>query len=549
MHLEVASGPAAGQRPATDRERRKRPVGPPRLRTLLLLSNLAVLALPLTALWAMRLYESALVRQTESELVAQGAVLAAAFREQLRHGEHGEGLPVAQPPFPPTEAALTLARRPGLDLAVDPVLPPPAAAVPAPQPAQPEALAVGQALAPVLHDAQAVTLAALRLTDAHGVVVASTGADTGLSLTGWPELSRVLAGAPLATSMRRRDPVQAPIGGVSRLSGLRVFVAMPVLGATGVAGAVVLSRTPRDLEGAIWGKRRSLALLGALLLGAGALLAVALSRRVTGPLRRVVMQARIAATGGEVAPLARPGTREVAELSAALTRMAVTLEARARYVSAFAASVSHEFKTPLAALRGAAELLEEDGIESALAPAERTRLLAVIAGSTARLDRLVRRLLDLARADMSRPGAAVTTPVVPLLVAMAERYRAQGLDVEVTAAAETAALPSDALEALLASLLDNALIHAGPNPCVRVQVVSAAGRTRVWLHDNGPGLSTANRPRAFDPFFTTAREAGGTGIGLPIARAIAVGAGGSVVLVETERGACFLVELPQGAVG
>ncbi|MGI4977719.1 MAG: sensor histidine kinase [Janthinobacterium lividum] len=519
------------------------------MRTLLLLSNLAVLALPLTALWAMRLYESALVRQTESELVAQGAVLAAAFREQLRHADPGEALPVARPPFPPTETALALARRPGLDLADDPVLPPPPDPAPAPRPAQSGALSVGQALSPVLHDAQAVTLAALRLTDARGVVVASTGADTGLSLMDWPEVSQVLAGSPLVSSMRRRDPVQASVGGVSRLSGLRVFVAMPVWGATGVAGAVVLSRTPRDLESAIWGKRRSLALLGVALTAAGALLAAALSRRVTGPLRRVVALAQVAAVGGEVVPLARPGTREVAELSAALTRMAITLEARARYVSAFAASVSHEFKTPLAALRGAAELLEEDGTESALEPAERARLLTVVAGSTARLDRLVRRLLDMARADMTRPGSSVTTPVAPLLATMAERYRASGLEVEVTAAEERVGLSSDALEALLASLLDNASVHAGPEPRVRVRVASAAGRTRLWLHDDGPGLSAANCLRAFDPFFTTVREAGGTGVGLPIARAIAVGAGGSVTLVETERGACFVVELPQGAAG
>ena len=528
---------------------RWRRLGPPRLRTLLLLSNLAVLALPLTALWAMRLYESALVRQTEAELVAQGAVLAAAFREQLRLAGPGEAPPVAEPPFPPTEAALALARRPGLDLADDPVLPPPPEPVPAPAPAGAEALAVGRALAPVLRDAQSVTLASLRLTDAHGVVVASTGTDVGLSLAGWPEVAQVLAGAPLVSSMRRREPVQAPWGGVSRLSVLRVFVTMPVWGARGVAGAVVLSRTPRDVVGAVWGKRWSLAALGVLLLCAGALLAVALSRRVTGPLRRVVVQARVAAAGGEVAALSRPGTREVAELSAALTRMAATLEQRARYVSAFAASVSHEFKTPLAALRGAAELLEDDGPEGSLPPAERAHLLGVITGGTARLDRLVRRLLDLARADMTRPGAAVATPVAPLLAALAARYRPEGLLLEVEAGTERVALSADALEALLCSLLDNAVAHAGPRPRVRVRVAAASGRVRLRLHDDGPGLSPADGLRAFDPFFTTARERGGTGVGLPIARAIATGAGGSLVLEAAEGGACFLLELPAGAEG
>ncbi len=170
----------------------------------------------------------------------------------------------------------------------------------------------------------------------------------------------------------------------------------------------------------------------------------------------------------------------------------------------------------------------------------------MIAGGTARLDRLVRRLLELARADMTRPGAAVATAVAPLLATLAVRYRSEGLLLEASAGAEHVALPADALEALLCSLLDNAVAHAGPHPRVRVRVAAASGRVRVWLHDDGPGLSPADGLRAFDPFFTTARERGGTGVGLPIARAIAIGAGGSLTLEAAASGACLLLELPAG---
>lgn len=514
--------------------------GPPRLRTLLLLSNLAVLALPLSGLWALRLYESVLVRQTESELVAQAAVLAATFREALRR-DAPDAMPDTGPALPPSEAALNLARRPGLDLADDPVLPPPSAPEPAPRPAEPHALAAGQALAPVLRDAQAVTLAALRLTDARGVVVASTGTDSGLSLAGWDEVAQVLAGAPIATSMRHREPAAPVPGGISRTAGLRVFVALPVRGAAGVAGAVVLSRTPRDLGQAAYGKRKELAGLGALLLAAGALLATGLSRLVTRPLAVVVAQAQRVARGAAVTPLPRPGTREVAELSAALTRMAAVLDQRARYITAFAASVSHEFKTPLAALSGAAELLED---HADVLPAEGIELLAVISRSTARLDRLVERLLDLARADMMRPGAAASTPVGPVLDHLAARYRASGMRLEVDAPPATVALPADALEALLASLLDNAATHAGAGAQVWVTIRSTHGRTAVEVADDGPGISPANQARAFEAFFTTARERGGTGLGLPIIRAIAAGADGTAELLPAVRGARFRVVLP-----
>ena len=126
-----------------------------------------------------------------------------------------------------------------------------------------------------------------------------------------------------------------------------------------MVGAAVLSRTPNTLGSAIWGKGRALAELAVLLLAGGAAMALAISRLVTFPLAAVVAQARAVAEGGRMTPLARPGTREVAALSATLARMEATLAQRAGYISGFAASVSHEFKAPLAAIRGAGELLDD----------------------------------------------------------------------------------------------------------------------------------------------------------------------------------------------
>jgi signal transduction histidine kinase len=516
---------------------------PPRLRTLLLVSNLAVLALPLAGLWAMRLYESALVRQTESELVAQAAVIAAAFREELRQTAPDAAPAPAAAAAPPSEMALDLARRPGLDLADDPILPPPPDPAPAPSPADPRAAAIGRVLEPILRDAQAVTLAALRVTDSHGIVIASTGTDLGLSLAAWDEVARVLKDAPIVTSMRHREPLNpVPPGGMSRTAGLRVFVAMPVRGSAGVAGAVVLSRTPKNLGQAAWGKRFELLFLAAALLGAGALLAAGLSRLITRPLAIVVAQAQQAARGGDIVALKNPGTREVADLSAALTRMAATLDERARYIAAFAASVSHEFKTPLSALRGAAELLEDHA--DTLPAEERARLLGVVADSSARLDRLVRRLLDLARADMMRPGGAVATAIGPVLDRLAARHAGDGPRITIDGADAPVALREDALEALFATFFDNVAAHAGVGAIVRVSVAATAEWVRIVIEDDGPGISEANRSRVFDPFFTTTRADGGTGLGLSIARAIATGAGGAVTLLPSARGAKFRIDLP-----
>lgn len=299
---------------------------------------------------------------------------------------------------------------------------------------------------------------------------------------------------------------------------------------------------------AVWGKKFALAGLGALLLAAGVALAAVLSRLVARPLARVVAQARLAARGGDIVPLPRPGTREVAELSAAIRKMAARLDERARYIIAFAGSVSHEFKTPLAGLRGAPELLQD---HADLPPAERARLLQVVSGSTARLDQLMRRLLDLARADMMRPGAAVATPVDGTLAALLPRYQAAGMTIHCHGRRETVALPPDALEALLASLLDNVAAYAstdrrGAGATVSANVSTVGDRTRIIVADNGPGISVANRSRVFEPFFTTARNEGDTGLGLSIVRAIAAGAGGSAELLDSAGGAAFRIELPCG---
>jgi signal transduction histidine kinase len=523
---------------------RLRPARPPRLWTLLLLSNVATLALPLTGLWALRLYESALVRQTEAELVAQGAVLAATFHEALRRESPGVA---AEPP----PALGGLGPRPalwqGLDLARDAVLPPLPPAAAATTTASAASLAAGRTLAPILHDAQSITLAAVRLTDAHGIVVASSGGDLGLSLAAWPEVAAVIGGAAIATTMHRRDVVGPLNTDVSRTNGIRVFVVLPVQDPSGTAagGTVIVSRSAKTLDDAARGNLGMLALFAAVLLTAGTLLALALASMITRPLAAIVRQAQQVAAGGDAGPVLRPGTREVADLSAALTRMAATLDQRARYIAAFAGSVSHAFKTPLAALRGAAELLQD--AQPIDTHDDRQRLLHIVADSTARLTLLVTRMLALAKADMTRPGNGPPVPIAPILTRLAEQYRDEGLTVLISGPPLQTRLTEEAFEAILVSLLDNAAIHAGPSATVHMSTTSRGDRTQIDIQDNGPGISAANQARVFDPFFTTAPEIGGTGLGLPTARAIAAGAGGSLDIVSGGDGAHFRLILPNAA--
>jgi signal transduction histidine kinase len=518
--------------------RREQPVRTwrkPRILTVLLLANLVLLVLPLGGLWLLRLYESALVRQTETELVSQAAILAAAYRAAWL----GPGAPV------PTNLPLT-PRPAGLDLARDTVRPIAPAAEAGP-PADPRAAAAGALLGRVLAEAQRTTLAGMRLLDRQGVVVATSREELGLSLAAQEEVQAALAGQSVASLRARRVDADQPRGAasLSRSAALRVVVAQPVVEGGAVIGAVLLSRTPPGIDQTLYGNRFAFGGLAlAVLLAAGALAAFT-AYTVSRPIRAVTERARAVAAGQREPPgrVRRAAVREVDELSAAIHAMAGTLERRADYIGAFATEVSHEFKTPLAGLRGALELLQDHA--ASMAPADRDRFLAQAAGDVERLERLVRRLLELARAEAPPPREAARCDLAELVAATLAPFAEAGLAVRVTPSpVPPVAVPAEALRAVLVNLLENVRQHAGPGATCTLSWQAEPGRVRLLVADDGPGVSAGNAGRIFDRFFTTAREKGGTGLGLTIARSRLEAAGGTIRLLPGARGASFEVILP-----
>ena len=137
----------------------------------------------------------------------------------------------------------------------------------------------------------------------------------------------------------------------------------------------------------------------------------------------------------------------------------------------------------------------------------------------------------------------VHIPVAPVLADVAARYRARDMDVHVTGAAGSVRLPPDALDALLTSLLENAAMHA-PGAQVSLSVEQDDGILRIVIADTGRGIPPEHRLHAFEPFYTKGRTAGGTGLGLPIVRAIAAGACGTVMILPNQPGTTVVVTLP-----
>lgn len=521
-----------------------------RISHILLLIHLTILLLPLGGIAALRLYESALIRQTESELISQGVILALAYRAALERQLPGASMDaygvlrtVPEPLRAPDQPWRPYPAR--LDLARDAVSAPPPDALPAARAPDGLTQAAGSELQAILDEAQHLTLAGVRVLDFAATVVASTADDLGGSLSAYEEAQLALGGGQ-ECRLRQRNSSSVPpaLDSISRSTRLRVFCALPVLRGERVLGAVLLSRTPANITQTLYGKRRELALSAALLLVLMLGLSAYSARTIARPLHALGEQAHRAERGekGAVIPLARPGVSEIAELSASISRMARVLETRAAYIRDFAAQVSHEFKTPLTAIQGAVELMRDHA--AALSTTEREKFLSMIGQDAARLERLTRRLLELARADMSAPVLAACE-ALPVLESLCARYRERGLDVQLGAVPfARLAMSAESLDALLSNLFDNARTHGGEQVQVRLHADISGVTMILHLRDNGTGISAANVARVFEPFFTTARERGNTGLGLPIVRALLAAQGGEIALQPSSAGAHFVVQLP-----
>ena len=108
-------------------------------------------------------------------------------------------------------------------------------------------------------------------------------------------------------------------------------------------------------------------------------------------------------------------------------------------------------------------------------------------------------------------------------------------------------MEADRLDAALSQLAENAREHGGDDTHIDIDVRRADGLAELLFKDDGAGISPGNRDRIFQPFFTTARADGGTGLGLPIIRALIEGSGGEIELLDSTRGSTFRIRLPLAA--
>jgi two-component system phosphate regulon sensor histidine kinase PhoR len=218
----------------------------------------------------------------------------------------------------------------------------------------------------------------------------------------------------------------------------------------------------------------------------------------------------------------------------------------------FVGNVSHELKTPLAAIRGFAETLRDGALDE---PPVARRFTDRILEQCRRLQALLDDLLTLSRLETvalrEREPVALDGLVRHAVDTLAPLAREKRVQVEVDASGVTDVLgEADAIERLVLNLLENAIKYNRPDGKVTVRLSATGEHVLLEVTDTGIGIPPDALPRIFERFYRVdkgrAREEGGTGLGLAIVRAVAELHGGHAELRETgPRGSVFTLSLPR----
>ena len=386
------------------------------------------------------------------------------------------------------------------------------------------------------------------VTDAKGTVVFdSQGRDVGQDHSQWNDVLRTLRGQYGARSTS--ESPDYPDRTV-------MHVAAPVRQGTHIIGVLTVSRPNQTLEPYIQRSRDRILRWSWALLGMSLVIGLLFTWWMASSLQRLRGYANAVAQG-ERAELPRmgrfSGNTEFSDLAQAVERMRRRLEDKA-YVENYVHTLTHELKSPLAAIRGAAELLQEPMPEP-----DRERFASNIQRQSERLQQLIDRLLALADVEQMR-GLRTVEPVdlVPLtrelLHTLEPRLRLKNLHVvEAMDTGATSGLVVNGdrflMAQALANLLDNAIDFSPQGGVLTVAIRRVHGAVEWSVQDEGPGVPDYAVDKIFDRFYSLPRadtREKSSGLGLCLVREVSDLHGGSVTLtnVSQPRGCKACLSLP-----
>jgi signal transduction histidine kinase len=366
------------------------------------------------------------------------------------------------------------------------------------------------------------------VVDRRGTSILDTSTPAGRGFATRPEIAAALSGAS-ASGTRHSDTLGADL----------LYVAVPVASSGAVHGAVRVTYPMSALTDRVQRYWLLLAAIAGIVLAAAAVVGARLSRTVTGPLAALEVAAEAVGDGDlEARAPTDGGPPEIKALASRFNETVERLDAAIRSQEDFVADASHQLRTPLAALR-----LRLENLEHGASDVERTQLERSLA-EVERLNRIVDGLLALARADSTE---AKPVPVdLPTLVS--ERLRAwdpeaarSGVRLVSAMASELHALATpSSLDQVLDNVLANALAVSPSGSRISVEGRPDAEFAELHVVDEGPGMTEAERSRAFDRFWRAGSHEG-TGLGLAIARRLVAADGGELRLRKASSGGVDVV--------
>ncbi|MGE8364929.1 two-component system sensor histidine kinase CreC [Cupriavidus sp.] len=382
------------------------------------------------------------------------------------------------------------------------------------------------------------------ITDERGIVRFDSGeAAVGADYSRWNDVYRTLRGEYGARSTRANPDDDA---------STVMHVAAPIRDGNKTIGVLTVAKPNVTMAPFIERSQRKILLNGLLLMGGAFVIGLGCTLWLVHGLRRLQRYAR-AVAAGERAEMPLRGASELAELGRSVESMRLRLENK-QYVEHYIHTLTHEMKSPLAAISGAAELLQED-----MPAADRSRFVANIRRQAQRLEEMIRKLLALAALEQrqsleTHEPVALLALIEQLLHELEPRARQRGLALRLLPPAHPApAVKGDRflLHQALANLLENALDFAPPASVVEIAVERRDGPPNtiaVRVTDHGPGIPDYALPRLFERFYSLPRPGGqdkSTGLGLCFVREIATLHRGEIMLANrAEGGACATLTLP-----
>ena len=399
--------------------------------------------------------------------------------------------------------------------------------------------------ATIAHFTKSCVDACVYVTDDAGVVIFDSrgGRDVGQSYARRNDVWLTLAGGYGARTSHDVPGDPAPS---------LMYVAAPVIRDGRRVGVLTVGKPTRSVNALVAATRQRYLVAGSVT-GIAVLLACFwFARRAVEPVERLTRHAR-AVRDGRPATLPPLSVREMRDLGAAFEEMRDALEGR-KYVESYVQTLTHELKSPLAAIRGAAELLGEDP-----PPAQRERFLANVRGEVERITSLVDRLLLLSSVEARKEPLARTRVDVCALarevVASLEPVSvSRGLEVRLHLP-ERAEVLAEAflLRHAISNLLANAIEFSPAGGAVEVAVVAGGARVELSVEDSGPGVPDYALPRVFERFYSLERPGTGrkgSGLGLSLVREVADRHQGGATLANRDPGgARAVLWLPAGQSG